>query len=313
MTLPPASADAPSGNGGGDSRSPAGSVIAIVKGGLGNQLFVYAAARALALRTNRDLLLDTHRGYTNDTYGRSYRLDRFPIRAEPMPEEWRIAPTLKHPLHKLKRAWNKLLSRDRRSYLAEHHQQDESQLTALQPKADRITLLGYWQSEAYFADRAEVIRRELRPPAPTDARNLQLAKEMENSDSVFLHVRRVRYDPRLASDYYQAAIRHIRQCFPNARFYLFGDDLAWPRSQLDFGGSEVVEVNHNSDNELADLWLMSRCRHAIAANSSFSWWGAWLGNPSSDREVCFPESPGLPLRAAHGWQRVPNSLEPAGR
>ena len=87
-------------------------VITIIKGGLGNQLFIYAAARALALRTGRTLYLDTRRGYSGDSYERSYRLNQFPIVAESMPEQWRIAPHLKHPRHKLIRAVSKLLPRN---------------------------------------------------------------------------------------------------------------------------------------------------------------------------------------------------------
>ena len=156
--------------------SPA--VIAIVKGGLGNQLFIYAAARALALRTGRVLYLDSTRGYTQDDYGRSYRLNRFPITAEPMPEGWRIAPTLKHPRHKIIRALNKLLPRDQRSYFAERHHTPPTQLTALQPRRERITLLGYWQNEAYFADHAATIRAELAIPAPTDDQNRVLGEKL---------------------------------------------------------------------------------------------------------------------------------------
>lgn len=284
-------------------------VIAIVKGGLGNQLFIYAAARALALRTGRSLYLDGRRGFTHDSYGRSYRLNRFPIEAEPMPENWRIAPTLKHPRHKLIRAWNKCLPRNRRGYLAERHHLDATQLTALNPYRKRVTLLGYWQREDYFADHAAAIHAELAPPEPPDARNLELGRELAAADSVSLHVRRVRYQPRLAQDYYQAAIDAARAAIAHPRFVIFGDDLDWPRERLDFGNAPLETVSHNADDELADFWLMTRCRHAIVANSSFSWWGAWLGTPLVGRRVFFPARPGWPMKAAFGWQTVSNVLE----
>ena len=276
-------------------------VVAIVKGGLGNQLFIYAAARALALRTGRALYLDVKRGYVADTYGRSYRLDRFPIQAAVMPEVWRVAPTLKHPRHKIVRALSKLLPRDRRTYLAERHHLPSAQLTALQPQRERVTLHGYWQDEAYFAACADTIRAELTPPAPVDVRNRELGLRLAEGDAVFVHVRRVHYPELLTADYYQKAVSQARTRLSKPRFVLFGDDLAWLTARVDFGGAEVEAIEHNAGDELADLWLMTCCRHAIIANSSFSWWGAWLGTKAG-RQVYAPASvaygPRPPLRWA---------------
>ncbi|MGC3960859.1 MAG: alpha-1,2-fucosyltransferase [Verrucomicrobiota bacterium] len=284
-------------------------VIAIVKGGLGNQLFIYATARAMALRTGRTLYLDATRGYANDDYGRSYRLDRFPIQAEAMPEAWRIAPTLKHPRHKIIRTLNKLMPRNTRSYLAERRTAPPSQLTTLQPNRNRITLLGYWQNEAYFTDHAAAIRTELAPPAPADDKNRALGEKFAARESVFLHFRRVRYWNLLGRDYYQAAIDAAVAKFSRPLFVLFGDDLNWPQQNLDFRGANVELVAHNSDDELADLWLMSRCRHAIVANSSFSWWGAWLGDATPNRLVLAPTQVGWDVVMCDRWQRIANSIE----
>jgi hypothetical protein len=286
-------------------------VIAIVKGGLGNQLFIYATARALALRTDRTLHLDTTRGYTKDDYGRSYRLDRFPnLKTTPMPEEWRIAPTLKHPWHKIIRTLNKLLPRNQRSYFGEQRNSPPAQLTALQPGRERITLLGYWQNEAYFAAHAATIRAELTPPVPAGAQNRALGEKFVGCESVFLHFRRARYWNLLGRDYYQAAIDATRAKLSRPHFVLFGDDLEWPQQNLDFRGASVELVAHNSNDELADLWLMSRCRHAVVANSSFSWWGAWLGDPAADRFVFAPTQVGHPITMSDRWQRIVNTIEP---
>lgn len=289
-------------------------VIAIVKGGLGNQLFIYAAARALALRTSRTLYLDATRGYTKDDYGRSYRLDRFPnLKAQPMPEAWRIAPTLKHPRHKIIRALNKLLPRDQRTYFGEQRNTPPTQLTALHPRRTRIALLGYWQNEAYFADHAATIRAELAPPAPVDEKNRALGEKFAATESVFLHFRRVRYWNLLGRDYYQAAIDAARARLSQPHFVLFGDDLDWPQQNLDFRGASVVLGTHNANDELADLWLMSRCRHAVVANSSFSWWGAWLGDTAAARLVFAPAQVGWDVVMCDRWQRIANTIEPDSR
>ncbi len=252
-------------------------VISIIKGGLGNQLFIYAAARAFALRNGRELFLDTTRGYKNDGYGRSYRLDHFPIKAKPMPEEWRVAPSLKHLRHKAVRTWNKILPIAHRSYLAERRDLGAEQLTRLSLSKDRVTMLGYWQDEAYFSDFADNIREELFPPPPIDTRNLDLGTALCEEGSVFLHVRRKNYPELLPSSYYQSAIDFHQSKASNLHFYIFGDDPVWVMKSLDFHGSSVTIVDWNHEDELADLWLMSCCRHAVIANSSFSWWGAWLG------------------------------------
>ncbi len=287
-----------------------GVVIAIVKGGLGNQLFIYAAARAMAVRMGRQLYLDTVRGYTADAYGRCYRLNRFPIQVQEMPEAWRIAPDLRHLRHKWIRALNKFLPQPWQSYVAERADSSPAQIRQFRSRRARVTLLGYWQNEAYFADMAEQLRLELAPPAPADPALCQRGAALAECNSVFVHIRRIDYAALLGVDYYQKAIDAARSVIDAPVFVLFGDDLRWAQDQLDFGGATVESQHYNATDEMTDLWLMSRCRHAIIANSSFSWWGAWLGGPANGtRKVWAPDPTGLPLVRAPGWHGVPASLE----
>lgn len=284
----------------------ADAVIAIIKGGLGNQLFIYSAARAFALRTGRDLYIDNKRGFTHDGYGRSYRLDRFPTVAKAMPEEWRVAPTLKHLRHKAIRAWNKMLPRDWRTYLAQRWDLPPTQLTSRDPRRERVTLNGYWPDEAFFEDHSERIRAEVSPPAPTDETNLSLGVALSGENTVFVHARRVRYPTLLPVGYYREALAGIRRRVANPLFVVFSDDPAWVRENIDFGDDPVRWVEHNAQDEMADLWLMSRCRHAIIANSSFSWWGAWLGgDPTDGRVIYTPDHPDWIISPAKGWLRIP--------
>lgn len=280
-------------------------VIAIIKGGLGNQLFIYASGLALARRTNRSLYLDHRRGYTHDKYERSYRLDRFAITAQEMPEEWRVAPTLKHFRHKLIRAWNKLLPRNYRNYLAQSWSLATTQLTELQPCRDKLTLNGYWSDEEFFIDCAVAVREELKVPQPKDPRNLSVAAELAGDNIVFLHARRNNYPTLLPIDYYRKAIADIKTKISDPEFVVFSDDHDWTRKHIDFGDSPVRWIEHNQDDELADLWLMTRCRHAIIANSSFSWWGAWLGGDLSEGRIIYaPENPQWNIRPAKGWHSI---------
>ena len=284
----------------------ADAVISIIKGGLGNQLFIYSAGYAFALRTGRECYIDDRRGFTHDNYGRSYRLNHFPIPAKKMPEKWRVAPTLKHLRHKAIRAWNKILPRDWRTYLAQRWDLPPTQLTDRKPRRNRVTLNGYWPDEAFFRDFSDKIRVELVPPAPKDERNLSLGAELSGENTVFVHARRVRYPTLLSVEYYREALAGIRERVSQPRFVVFSDDPAWIRENLDFGNDSVIWVDHNADDELVDLWLMTCCRHAIIANSSFSWWGAWLGgDPAGGRIIYTPDHPDWIIRPAKGWHCIP--------
>lgn len=280
--------------------------ISIIKGGLGNQLFIYAAGFSFAKRTHRDFYLDTQLGFQNDSYERNYRLKHFPITASAMPDEWRIAPSLKSLRHKILRSWNKWLPNQMRSYIAQRWDKPPSQLTQNNPIKERVTLNGYWQDEKYFLDHANEIRQELSPPTPTDEINIKLGEKLSSLNSVMLHARRVRYPVLLPVSYYQQAIDEVCNRVENPHFIIFSDDMTWARENIDFGNHPTMWIEHNANDEIADLWLMSQCQHAIIANSSFSWWGAWLGGPASDKRIIFsPDHAEWSIRPARGWQCIP--------
>lgn len=283
-------------------------VVAIIKGGLGNQLFAYAAARAYAIRTGRDLFLDDRSGYIRDGYQRTYLLDRFPITAAPAPPRLQLGDP-KGPRHKAVRTLNKLLPAPFKAYLAEDSQLSETQLTSFICNRRVVRLNGYWQSEKYFAGRASIIRKELQPPPFPDGPDADLESSLASSNTVFLHIRRDRYSPRLSSGYYESSIGAALATLENCRFHVFGDDPGWGRQYLDFRGAPVTY--HDFDpaaDELRDFRLMAACRHAIIANSSFSWWAAWLRR-HADKRVWTPSDPGWPLKPASEWAKVPNRLE----
>ena len=282
-------------------------VVAMIKGGLGNQLFAYAAARAYAIRTRRELWLDEVSGFGRDQYGRSYKLDQFPIAATPATPRWRLGDP-KGLKHKAIRSINKLLPNPIGAYLAEDPELPETQLTSFISTRKVVRLNGYWQSEKYFAERASTIRRELQPPPFTDGPDADLEAELAATPSVFVHIRRDRYSPRLGSGYYDSSITSALSMLGGCQFFVFGDDLDWARQYLDFHGAPVRYISDGGDDELRDFRLMAACRHAIVANSSFSWWAAWL-RLNADKRVWTPNKPGWPLKPAAEWTKVPNRLE----
>lgn len=285
-------------------------VIALIKGGLGNQMFCYAAGRAVALRLGRELLLDIRTGFQRDGYGRSYRLDRFPITAGEGTAAQCLGGDTRSWTHKFARTVSRLSSAATRSYVVEKNGYSPEVLAGIRPPASKpLYLSGYWQDEAYFEDAADRVRRELAPPVPVSPAALEARKAILSAQlPVMLHIRRERYSPRLPEKYYNDSITACLERFPNATFYVFGDDFEWAREHLVFEGASVRYLDRVGADEIEDLHLMSCCRHAIVANSSFSWWGAWLGHHPG-QQVWTPADPGWPVKPAAGWTAVPNELE----
>ena len=169
---------------------------------------------------------------------------------------------------------------------------------------DWVRLVGYWQNEKYFADIREDILKSFSFDRNTVGDyNNRLAQEMENRTSVSLHVRRGDYlDPRYSHaynnictvDYYKKAVKYINDNVGNPYFYIFSDDLEWVKDNISLlmGSNNVDDrvtfVDGNrGENSYLDMFLMSQCRHHIIANSTFSWWGAWLGT-NEDKIVVSP-------------------------
>lgn len=159
---------------------------------------------------------------------------------------------------------------------------------------DGYYLEGYWQSEKYFADIQDRIREVYTFPELTDNRHQELAKQMQCNCSVSLHVRRgdylrfPKYQNICTLEYYQKAIEYFRGKFSGkTRFFIFTNDMPWVMEH--FHGDDYCFVEGNTGLEsYRDMQLMSFCSHHIIANSSFSWWGAWL-NRNPEKIVIAPE------------------------
>lgn len=148
---------------------------------------------------------------------------------------------------------------------------------------------GYWQSEKYFLPISETIRNDFIFPVAS-VRNKELAEEMAGNISVSIHVRRGDYlggFPVMDESYYEPAMAYFVEKYKNVCFYVFSNDIPWCREHLRAERMTFVDWNTGKDSPY-DMWLMTRCKHNIIANSSFSWWGAWL-NPNEGKEVVAPK------------------------
>jgi hypothetical protein len=268
-------------------------VFTHLAGGLGNQLFQYAAARALALRRNAQVVLFL-KGYEKPNQSRRYELDVYPHSGRQMTASERLAARLSWKAGpRISRLFADRLGLLPFFYRERHYHFNE----AMGKQPLPLLLRGFWQSERYFADAADVIRRELVPCAPVDPANIEMAKRIAAAEAVSLHVRRGDYvtDKKANTEigvcsltYYRDAIAHVRERTTSQHLFVFSDDPEWARTNLRADLPVTYLTINTGDRGFRDLQLMSMCRHHIIANSSFSWWGAWL-NPSPAKIVVAPK------------------------
>lgn len=244
-------------------------------GRLGNQMFQYAAARALALRLGVGVSLDP-RTALHKNEGVLTRV--FDLPAE-VPEK---LPPARHENLLLYGIWRfgRLRPTIRR----------ESGLgfnAGFENWGDDSYLHGYWQSERYFGGFADSIRRDFTFPEFSDARNAEMAARIASSDSISLHVRRGDYltvSAHVLCDhaYYDKALGEIlARIEGEPTVYVFSDDPQWAKDNLPLPVQKVVVDFNGPDTDFEDMRLMSLCQNNIIGNSSFSWWAAWLNaNPS---------------------------------
>ena len=146
---------------------------------------------------------------------------------------------------------------------------------------------GYWQSEKYFSPVAEVVRRAFRfREEKISDKNKEMAEAFHGLETVSVHIRRgdylqlTEYHGLCTESYYHDAMDFMRIHHPNATFVFFSDDIPWVKENIMEDSAVYVDWNVEKDS-WQDMYLMSQCKHNIIANSSFSWWGAWLnGNPN---------------------------------
>jgi hypothetical protein len=273
-------------------------IVSRQKSGLGNQLFQFAAGLYYARRHGARLVMaiDPPSGQVSHGYARPFLLSHFRIEAQMLPETLgdRLAindrESLRPIAHALRRSLGIQVVRER----------PDQRYTflddlALAKGTRTVYLVGYWQTH-YIPDAiADELRPQLQLRKPPEGRNRELMGQIAQSRTpVSLHIRRGDYtlaaegNIALPMSYYDRAIAMICERVGDPTFFVFSDDIAFARANLP-SGLHTVFVDHNDDHSShEDLRLMSACRHHIIANSSFSWWGAWL-NPRQDKLVFAPK------------------------
>jgi len=291
-----------------------GTIVARITGGLGNQLFIYAAARRIAWQRGARLLLDRDSAFRRDKYGAIDQLGAFAIAADRAPPRDCFATPWGRRRRELLRIWSKRAPRERKFILTERDFPDGD---FSGPLREKIWLEGYWQSARYFQPLEAAIRKELAVVAPLGEATREIAVEIGHCNAVCLHVRQRRGAaltpglpppsllPQLPFSYYERAVALIAGRMTDPVFFCFGDDPEWLRERWKFPYAARF-IGHNRTQESAheDFALMARCRHFIVANSTFSWWAAYLGGGAA-KQVIAPRSTG-----ALAWASEPDIIPP---
>jgi len=252
-------------------------IISKIYGGLGNQMFQYACGKAVAKRLGARLCFDLSWFKAGN---RTFMLYSF--------------PNIKYPVYQDKQDIFKRILRRMGLYTIQYiDEQEYSYWSGIESIKSSVHLSGYWQDEKYFIGISSIIKKDFMFPEFDSLEAKNIAKEIiESTCSISIHIRRCDYveDPKInsvhgicSSDYYKKALQIIINKY-NGRItpdlYLFSDDPDWVKNNFDTFGlpSVVVDIQEHKDKPYHDMHLMTLCKHHIIANSSFSWWGAWLSS-----------------------------------
>jgi hypothetical protein len=271
-------------------------IVVKIFGGLGNQLFQYAFGRRLALERNTELYFDLsiyNQSFDSSFTKRDFEMDVFDINGK-------IADA-KILSHFSQSKFNKLLNEfiirspfvKSANYLKEPHFHFYDYALRV---GNQVYVNGYWQSEKYFSSIRNQLLTELIPTSELSTESQLIYDDIKNHNAVSLHIRRGDYINETnqsiyhvcSLDYYSKAVDYICSKVAQPKFYIFSDDVEWVKSNLNIN-QQIHYLEHNKGkNSYQDLILMSKCNHNIIANSSFSWWGAWL-NQHENKIVISPE------------------------
>lgn len=277
-------------------------IICRLHGRLGNQMFQYAAARAMSARLGVPVALDPREALAKGE-GVLTRVFDLPLSDSP-----RLPPARTNKPAYLAWRWLGLSPRFRR----ERHLDYNAEIGNWTAPC---YLHGYWQSERYFAQQAAIIRTDFTFPNFTNSQNADMAARIVETNAIALHVRRGDYlalGQHAVCDeaYYLAALDTVREGIENPTVYVFSDDPNWAKSNLPLPCEKVVVDFNGPETDFEDMRLMSLCQHNVIGNSSFSWWAAWL-NANPDKRVAGPDrwfgdsTLSNPDILPVGWLRVP--------
>lgn len=270
-------------------------IATTIRGGLGNQMFIYAATRAMALRNGTDMTFNLHYGFDMDyQFHRKLELSNLNVNWGKVNKcasfDYKYARSIRFLSRKLGR--NIFLPQYK--FIVEQ-EPPFFQKELIEEHSKNVYLEGYWQSEKYFADCKEQIRKDFQIVTKmSDSVENELQQMLQDTDNlVFIGIRRyqdcVTTSPGmvLEEEYYNKAIQLMESKLDNPKFVVFTQQPDWAKSHI-VGRSPIMYASPKEGelSTIEDMYLMRHCRHAIISNSSFYWWGAWLSEYNDGVVVC---------------------------
>lgn len=284
------------------------------KGGLGNQLFQYAAGYSLAKRLGQEVSIDIS-FFPKQTL-RGYKLDKLNLDKTSFDEKRskKIKVLKNKYLNKALRKINKSVIYLGKSsiYLLECR----SDLVKAFPEisAENVYLDGYYQSEQYFVKYKEELIRQFTPNYSSEAEYKATLADIEGYEAVAVHVRRgdflsAQNDPNpnhylLGEQYYHNALRYVTEHLKNPVFFWFSDDIDWVKKNFGEKDNFRFVSLHTKHADIDEMMLMKNCKHIIAANSTFSWWASWLNVHEDAMHICPARRYGNLYMIPDGWIKI---------
>jgi hypothetical protein len=273
-------------------------IISRLNGGIGNQMFQYALGRHLAYLNNTELKLDIStlskdNNNNNDLDIRKFELSAFNIECQ-IATQKDISSFIHNGLiiNKYIKKLNHVLG-----LKCVFNETGISFQASIFSNKKNVYLNGYWQSEKYFSPIKHIIKRDFILKNNNLIHLENYISLIKRSNSVSIHFRRGDYVSNQTTNslhgicdfsYYKNAIDYISKKIKDPNFFIFSDDINWVQNNFSISFPTTFIKRNNIDNSYEELFLMSLCKHNIIANSSFSWWGAWLNN-NSDKIIIAPK------------------------
>lgn len=256
-----------------------------IKGGIGNQLFQYAFARSLAIELNDEIELDKSWYYWNSLLKkntkRSFVLNSLNTRNVNITQK-RLRYAFARTINKFKVVDFPFTFNKTRYIVEQKFGYDPNVYKA---DYENKYFIGFWQSYKYFSNIRRILLSEIKPNFVLSPDSISLIKSARSTDSIAVHFRRGDYlinsktrkfHGICSLDYYKNALDFISKNIRNPLFFVFSDDIKWVKGNFHFNSATIYIDSNYKVSDLESLWIMKNCKHFVIANSTFSWWGAWL-------------------------------------
>lgn len=286
-------------------------LIMRIKGGLGNQLFQYASAFALAKRLNQDMAFDP--SFTANMTQRGYKLPLLCVKNDVIYDNQlpkRISFFKNIYINKLCRVLN-LSYHNCGDYTYWLETKDEFQPDFFTINKKNLYVDGYFQSENYFKNYRTELLEQICPNYDPEKEYIEVLEHIKNCNSVAIHVRRgdfkndnCPYHYLLGEQYYHNALKYVTEKLDNPILFWFSDDIDWVKKNFGEKDNFRFVSLHTKHADVDEMMLMKNCKHIITANSTFSWWAAWLNEHEDTVKIVTDKPYGMEGMIPPDWKRL---------